>query len=149
MVIRYLHSCSCFLNALWLKRSIALLLFNLTTNLYCLVTGRKRMTTLGCCEYALVNHLNSSSSSLPFLFSGSNFTSQQVQDAAQRYSTELSRLGTVLKLDMPWDFSFSPRGACLLQGTSTALDAIYRIDSIERHYSATSGSGQLVRAVQI
>ena len=92
---------------------------------------------------------SSAVTNLPFLFSGSNYSSQQVTDAAERYTAELNRLNTVLKLEMPWDLSFSPRGTCLLQGTSSAFDTIYRIDSIERHYSSTAGSRQQVRAIQI
>jgi hypothetical protein len=92
---------------------------------------------------------DSSSTNLSFLFSGSNYTPQQVSDAAERYAAELSRLGTVLSLDMPWDLTYSPRATCLLQGTASTFDTVYRIDSIDRHYSSTSGSRQRVRAVQI
>jgi hypothetical protein len=86
---------------------------------------------------------------LPFLFSASNYTAQQVTDAAQQYATELTRLGTVLSLDMPWDLSFVPRSTCLLMDTNSAFDAVYRIDSVERLYSSTSGSRQLIRAAQV
>ncbi len=86
---------------------------------------------------------------LPFLFSGANYTSQQVTDLAQRYTTELSRLHSVLCLEMTWDLSLSPRTTILLNGTGSEFDTTYLIDSIERHYSPTSGSKQLVRAAQI
>ena len=79
----------------------------------------------------------------PFLFSGANFTSQQVTDLTQRYSAELSRLRTILHLDMPWDLSLSPRTTILLNDTDSPFDTIYLMDSIERHYSPTSGSSQL------
>jgi phage protein D len=92
---------------------------------------------------------SASARNLPFLFSGSNYTAQQVTDAAERYTAELTRLGTVLNLGMPWDLSFAPRVACLLQGTDSVFDTIYRIESVERHYCSTSGSTQLIRAVQI
>jgi hypothetical protein len=90
-----------------------------------------------------------SAATLPFLFSASNYTEQQVTDAAERYAAELSRLGTVLSLDMPWDLSFVPRSTCLLMDTGSEFDAVYRIDSIERLYSSTSGSRQLIRAAQL
>jgi hypothetical protein len=90
-----------------------------------------------------------SNTNLPFLFSGSNYTSQQVTDSAERYAVELSRLGTVLHLNMPWDLSFSPRATILLFDTVSAFDTAYRIDTIERHHSCISGSTQLVRAVQV
>lgn len=84
-----------------------------------------------------------------FLFSSSNFTSNQVTDSAGRYTTELNRLATVLHLEMPWDFSLAPRMIFLLDGTNSALDAPYRIDSVERHYNSLSGSTQSIRAVSV
>lgn len=86
---------------------------------------------------------------LPFLFSASNYTAQQVAGAAQRYTAELARLGSILNVDMPWDLSLMPRSTCLLMDTDSDFDTTYRIDSIERLYSSTSGSRQLIRAVQI
>lgn len=85
----------------------------------------------------------------PFLFSSSNFTSQQVTDSASRYTAEIGRLATTLHLDMPWDFSLTPRLTILLCGTHSFLDRVYRIDSIDRHYSSKSGSTQSIRAVGI
>jgi phage protein D len=83
----------------------------------------------------------------PYLFSASNFTSQQVTDSAGRYAAELSRLGTLLHIEMPWDLTLSPRTEILIDETGSQFDTTYRIDSIERHYSATSGSSQVIRAV--
>ncbi|WP_428533525.1 hypothetical protein [Rhodopila sp.] len=85
----------------------------------------------------------------PFLFSAANFTSQQVTDSAGRYAAELNRLGTVLHIEMPWDLSLAARAAVLIDETNSPLDAIYKIDTIERHYSSTSGSSQIIRAVHI
>jgi hypothetical protein len=90
-----------------------------------------------------------SAGSVPFLFSGSNYTSQQVTDAADRYTAELVRLRTVLHLGMPWDLSFMPRATCLLQDTDSMFDTVYRIESVERQYCSTSGSRQSIQAVQI
>jgi hypothetical protein len=45
----------------------------------------------------------------PFLFSASNFTSQQVTDSAGRYAAELSRLGILLHIEMPWDLRVCPK----------------------------------------
>ncbi len=86
---------------------------------------------------------------LPFLFSGSNYSAQQVNDLAGRYTAELGRLATVLDLHMPWDLSLSPRTKILLQDTNSAFDTTYLIDSIERHYSSTLGCTQNIRAAQI
>ncbi len=81
-----------------------------------------------------------------FLFSASNMTSQQVTDAANRYTAELTRLEKTLHIDMPWDFTLNPRTPILLYGTYSVLDATYKIDSIERHYNSKSGSIQIIRA---
>ena len=97
----------------------------------------------------LVSAEETAATSVPFLFSGSNYTSQQVTQCAERYAAELSRLGTVLVLDMPWDFAFQPRAMCLLLDTRSAFDTTYQIDTVERHYSSTSGSSQIIRAVQL
>lgn len=82
-----------------------------------------------------------------YLFSASNFSSEQVTGSAARYATELSRLSTVLHIEMPWDLSLSPRRLLLMDQTGSQLDASYRIDNMERHYSTTSGSSQIIRAV--
>ena len=83
----------------------------------------------------------------PFLFSASNFTSQQVTDATGRYTAELMRLGMLLHIEMPWDLTFSPRTEILVDETNSPLDTLYKIDNIERHYSSTSGSSQIIRSV--
>ncbi|HEY0123856.1 MAG TPA: hypothetical protein VGC14_19250 [Rhizobium sp.] len=87
--------------------------------------------------------------SQPFLFSAANFTSQQVTDSAGRYLAELSRLKIIMRAEMPWDLRLSPRGIILIDETNSSLDTLYRVDSIERHYSTSSGSSQIIRAVAI
>jgi hypothetical protein len=84
----------------------------------------------------------------PFLFSGPNYRPDQVDQLAERYAAELGRLTTVLQMDMPWDLSLSPRTVILLTATDSQLDTTYRIDSIERYFSTTSGSRQMIRAAQ-
>ena len=83
----------------------------------------------------------------PFLFSAANFTSEQVVNCASRFAAELNRLGVTAILEMPWDLSLSPRTTIFLGDTGSALDGAYKIDSIERHFSTTSGSNQVIRAV--
>jgi hypothetical protein len=90
---------------------------------------------------------NSKAGNRPFLFSAPNFTSQQVTDSAGRYALELSRLGTVLHAEMPWDLNLSPRTMIAIYGTASAFDTTYQIDSVERYYSTTSGSTQTIRAI--
>ena len=93
--------------------------------------------------------ISEASNSQPFLFSAANFTSQQVEDSAGRYAEELSRLATVVHIEMPWDLRLSPRTTLLIDETNSLFDAIYKIDSIERHYSSSSGSGQIIRGVLV
>ena len=92
---------------------------------------------------------SASATSQPFLFSEANFTAEQVTASSSRYSAELGRLGLVLQMEMPWLLQLSPRDLILIDETGTPLDAIYRIDSLERHYSTTAGSTQIVRAAII
>jgi hypothetical protein len=49
---------------------------------------------------------------------------------------------------MPWDLSLSPRTVMLLTATDSQLDTTYRIESIERYFSTTSGSRQIIRAAK-
>jgi phage protein D len=85
--------------------------------------------------------------SQPFLFSGSNFTAQQVEDSATRYAAEVERLTLILHAEMPWDLKLSPRALILVDESNSAFDTTYEIDHVERHYSTTSGSSQIIRAV--
>jgi hypothetical protein len=85
----------------------------------------------------------------PFLFSASNFTSQQVADSASRYASELNHLGIAVHIEMPWDLALSPRTIIMIDETDSAFDATYKIDHMERHYSTTSGSSQTFRAATI
>jgi hypothetical protein len=86
------------------------------------------------------------SGSQPFLFSASNLTPQQTSALAERYGTGLTRLSTVLHLDMPWDLTLSPRMFILLDGVGGFVDGTYRIESVDRHYNSKSGSRQSIRA---
>ena len=90
-----------------------------------------------------------SSGGARFLFSASNFTSQQVTDSAARYTAELNRLRSVLHIEMPFEFKLWPRRTILIDETDSSLDGIYRIENIERHYSTVAGSNQMIRATAI
>lgn len=81
-----------------------------------------------------------------YLFSQSNLTSQQVGQSALQYAAEVSRLRNVLHLEMPWDLTISPRTQIYLEGTNSALDGLYRVENVDRHFSSMSGSTQQVRA---
>jgi hypothetical protein len=85
--------------------------------------------------------------SQPFLFSGSNFTAQQVDASATRYAAEIERLSLTLNAEMPWDLTLSPRTLILVDESNSAFDTAYEIDHVERHYSTQLGSSQIIRAV--
>lgn len=95
----------------------------------------------------LADQASSTGDVQPFLFAGTNLTSQQVTDAAGRFAAEVNRLSTVLHIEMPWDLTLSPRTRILVNETASILDTTYQIDHIERHYSTTSGSSQTIRAI--
>jgi hypothetical protein len=81
-----------------------------------------------------------------YLFSGSNLTSQQASESAQMYMTEISRLGTALHIEMPWDLTVSPRTVFLMRNVASAIDGTYRVESLDRTYNASTGSVQQMRA---
>jgi hypothetical protein len=82
-----------------------------------------------------------------YLFSRSNLTSSQTDVAQLQYSNEIGRLRTILHVDMPLNLDISARSLILLQDTDTSFDGLYQVDSIERRYNSTTGSGQTLRAV--
>ncbi len=100
-------------------------------------------------SYSSLPNQQTSTGSLPFLFSGSNYTSQQVTDSMSQYSTELTRLATTLRIEMPWNPALTPRTVILLNGTNSVLDRAYRIDTVESRLSGSSGSEQTIFACQI
>ncbi len=89
---------------------------------------------------------SSTSAVQSYLFSGSNLTSQQVDQAATRYGAEISRLQRILTIQMPWDLVLTPRTAVCLATKASVLDGLYRIESIDRHYSVNAKSHQHLRA---
>lgn len=80
-----------------------------------------------------------------YLFSGSNLTSQQVGESADRYANEINRLRTVVRVEMPWNLDLSPRSLVGLETGCSRLDGLYRVDQIDRHFTARAGSNQVVR----
>ena len=84
-----------------------------------------------------------------YLFSGSNYTPSQTEASASRYGTEVSRLANILFADMPWNLDLKPRTVVFFDGTNSLFDSFYRIDSVDRHYSAAHGSHQTIRAVKL
>jgi hypothetical protein len=81
-----------------------------------------------------------------YLFSQPNLTFEQVDQAAQRYIAELTRLRTILSVGMAWNFDIAPRMTLGLDMPWMDPDAQYRVESIDRHYNTVRGSTQNVRA---
>ncbi len=75
-----------------------------------------------------------------------NLTTDQAVRYAQQRLAELTRHERTLSLTMPGELALAPRTAINLQGTGTAFDQAYQIDSIDRRLSADSGFIQVVRA---
>ncbi len=87
------------------------------------------------------------STSQSYLFLSSNLTSSQADAYAQRYAREVGRLQTILHIDMPSAPTLYPRTLIRPVGFSATIDGLYHVDSVERRYSATSGTSQTIRAV--
>ena len=84
-----------------------------------------------------------------YLFSGPNLTSQQVSQASTRYAAEIGRLRTQVSITMPWNLNIAPRARIQIGITSTSLDGIYQVHSVERQYNTIRGSTQHVRAALV
>lgn len=82
----------------------------------------------------------------PYLFSHPNLTAAQADIRAALYAREIGRLGTVVRIQMPWDLRIRPRGLILLSGTGTSFDGTYSVDSVERSFCGSSGSTQTATA---
>ena len=81
-----------------------------------------------------------------YLFSTPNLTSHQVDQSAVRYDREVRRLRVVVVIEGPWDLGISPRAPFYIAETYSILDGPYQVESIERHYTSSSGSSQTIRA---
>lgn len=84
-----------------------------------------------------------------FYFAGTNLTPDQVARSAEQYAKEVRRLTTLIQIDMTWDAALSPRQAIWLTTGEANLDGLYRIDSIDRWFSSTRGSSQIVRGSRL
>jgi phage protein D len=93
--------------------------------------------------------ISPSTATQPYLFSVTNLTSDQADSTARRYDDEVSRLATRLVFNGHWNSDISPRTGIFLSGTGTNWDGTYRVESVERHFNARTGSTQTVHAVPI
>ncbi len=77
-----------------------------------------------------------------YIFTGSNLTANQVSQYTSRYLDEISRMRQVISAEMPWMDSVNTRAPIYLYGTGGILDGLYRVDHVERQFSAATGSRQ-------
>jgi hypothetical protein len=75
-----------------------------------------------------------------------NLTPDVALKLAQQRLAELTQHERVIVAEMPGELSLTPGQQILLQGTGTAFDRIYSIDSIERRLDVAHGFAQQIRA---
>lgn len=81
-----------------------------------------------------------------FVYITPNLTSDVALKLAQQRLAELTRRELVIVAEMPGELSLAPRQQMLLQGSGTAFDRAYRVNSVERRISAVHGFTQVLRA---
>lgn len=75
-----------------------------------------------------------------------NLLADQAQSLAQNWLTTLTQHELVVTAVMPGELSLNPRGIVAIEGTGTAFDQNYVIDTIDRRVSFGGGFVQHVRA---
>lgn len=93
---------------------------------------------------AYLNEDTLPSGSAPYSFGAPNLTSQQVSDAAIRYSAEIAAMRETLVLELPWVIPITPQHSILLAGIDPFIDGLHRIQRIETRYNSRHGSVQTI-----
>ena len=75
-----------------------------------------------------------------------NLTPDETLRFAQRRLAELAGQERVIAAEMPGELTLAPRQQILLQGTGTAFDQAYLVDSVERRIDMSHGFTQCLRA---
>jgi len=81
-----------------------------------------------------------------YVYIAPNLTPDVALKLAQQRLAELTQHERVIVAEMPGELSLTPGQQILLQGTATAFDRIYSIDSVERRLDVTHGFTQQIRA---
>jgi len=81
-----------------------------------------------------------------YVYIAPNLTPDVALKLAQQRLAELTQHERVIVAEMPGELSLTPGQQILLQGTGTAFDRIYSIDSIERRLDVSRGFTQQMRA---
>jgi len=84
--------------------------------------------------------------SASYLFTQPNLTPEQADARAAMYIREVCRLGSQIRIQMPWNLSINPRCIISVAGSGTSFDGWYTVDSVERTFSTINGSTQFVLA---
>lgn len=75
-----------------------------------------------------------------------NLTSDKARSLAQRHLSELTRHERIIDISMPGETALTPRSVVQIEGTGTAFDQAYYVDSIERSFRLKTGFVQHIRA---
>jgi hypothetical protein len=73
-------------------------------------------------------------------------TAEQADAKAAMYIREVCRLGSQIRIQMPWNLNINPRRIISVAGSGTSFDGWYTVDFVERLFSTTSGAIQSVLA---
>ena len=88
----------------------------------------------------------SGSKTQSYIYVAPNLTPDLALRLAQRRLAELTRHERVIVAEMPGELSLAPGRSILLQGSNTAFDCAYRIDSLARRLDMAHGFTQRLRA---
>jgi phage protein D len=83
-----------------------------------------------------------------YVYMAPNLMPDMALKLAQRRLAELTQYERVILAEMPGELSLAPGQQILLQGSGTAFDRPYRIDSVERRLDMSHGFTQRLRAQQ-
>ena len=81
-----------------------------------------------------------------YVYIAPNLTPDRARQLAQQRLAELTRHERVIVAEMPGELSLMPGQQILLQGSGTAFDRTYQIDTVERRLDVSHGFTQWVRA---
>ena len=81
-----------------------------------------------------------------YVYIAPNLTPDRAMNLAQQRLAELGQHERVIVVEMPGELSLAPGQQILLQGSGTAFDRTYSVDSVERRLDMSHGFTQWLRA---
>jgi len=100
----------------------------------------------GVASSAIAAVTSATGSGTSYLFTQPNLTAEQADAKAAMYIREVCRLGSQIRIQMPWNLNINPRRIISVAGSGTSFDGWYTVDFVERLFSTTSGAIQSVLA---